>query len=57
MKGLAQNIYSSPVGENVDEGVNQPKLSAHEVGVADLLVQAFVIELNDPVDRIAEHGL
>ena len=37
--------------------MDETELSAHEVGVADLLVEALVVELDDPVDSVAQHGL
>ena len=37
--------------------MNESELSAHEVSVADLLVETFVVKLHDPVDRVAEHRL
>lgn len=46
-----------PVRKDVEQRMNQTELSAHEVSVADLLVEAFVIELDDPVDGVSEHGL
>ena len=37
--------------------MHEPKLSAHEMGVTNFLVQTFVVKFDDPVDRVAEHGL
>ena len=46
-----------PEREDVDEGVDQAVLSAHEVRVADLLLETLQWKLNEPVDGVAQHGL
>ena len=46
-----------PVAEDVDESVNEAKLSAHEVSVADFLLEAFVVELDQTVDAVTKHSL
>ena len=37
--------------------MNQSELATHEVSVGDLLVQTFVIELDNPIYCVAEHRL
>ena len=37
--------------------MDKSKLSTHQVRVADLLVEALVVELDDPVDGVAQHRL
>ena len=37
--------------------MDKSKLPTHQVSIADLLIQALVVELDDPVDRVTEHCL
>ena len=37
--------------------MDQAVLSAHEVRVADLLLETLQRKLNEPVDGVAQHGL
>ena len=37
--------------------MDQAVLSAHEVSVADLLLEALERKLDEPVDGVAQHGL
>ena len=46
-----------PVAEDVDESVNEAKLSAHEVSVGDFFIETFVMKFDNSVDGVAQHGL
>ena len=56
-KKIKENKVKLPEREDVYERVYEAVLAAHEVRVADLLVEALVVELDDAVDGVAEHRL